>query len=225
MQLESKNITEYCGISGVGKSTLLRADFYYKQKKGKDCAWPRKSLYEDKSWFYRNILKAFGVVKQIILHPKWFRKVLKILSNYKLSNKDFFQLLFNYLSLKNTMEKCNSKKYEYLFDEGVIQIIWATYMRSNIQFSNENCKCIFDLFSPPKKIIFVDAPTEIIVERLKERGRNTRILQFQDLKSEIDYMRIILNRILECAIKIQYIDANSIIKITNTKEIDGEKYD
>lgn len=203
-------IIEFFGISGVGKSTIAKV--YYGN--GVNIEWPRYNLYEKNNWLLRNIKKCISVFYYSLTHLKWLIDFYRILSKVQIQSlKELNKILFNGVHLKYMLSKCKKEK-EYIFDEGVFQMIWAIYLRTNELPKKEIIEKILSLFIVPDKLIIVDAKDEIIKNRLIKRGRKTKILETSDLMKKINEMKEILKIIIKyskeanqlCSCEIKYIN-------------------
>lgn len=216
-------IVEYFGISGVGKSTIVNN--YYKNNKSEKLKYPRQELYENSSWLKRNIIKFFIVFKYLFTNQKWCRNYNAILKDIHLSEK--YKLMFNGIYLKTQLDKCLNNDYIYLFDEGVFQLIWAIYLRTNKEPNKIYIERIISLFKIPNHINIVDASDEIILSRLNKRkmqtGRSTKIMESMDPKKRIEIMRKKLNKIIECSSEMLTNNNVKIDIIDNNKEVDYER--
>ena len=192
-------IIEYLGVSGAGKTTNAKKMYDDMSKRGELVEYARFELYERRSWFYRNCIKSVLVIRVALFNIKWVGSAHQILRTLKLSKRDLLTLLFNYCALKSLLDKCNCSKKKYIFDEGVYQIIWATYLRTNIEPSKEIVIPILNMFKIQSKLIVVNADTDLIIERLHKRNIRTKILEYSDLSQKIQAMKNVQNSIIKCA--------------------------
>lgn len=209
-------ITEFFGVSGVGKSTVARK--YYEENK--NIEWPRFNLYEKNSWIVRNLKKSIDVTCYFLFHLNWSIKFFKVFENTGIKKlKDKFWGIFNGIHLKYLFTKCINDEKEYIFDEGVFQFIWAIYLRSNELPKKEIVEKLLSLFQMPNKLIIVDAEDEIIKNRLLKRGRKTKILDSADLLTSIAKNKEKLNLIVDYSKEkinnfpciVEYFDCNKEI--------------
>lgn len=207
-------IIEFFGISGVGKSTI--AKMYYENNENME--WPRYNLYEKNNWLIRNVKKSISIFYYGLINFKWLADFYKILSKTGIQSlKEKNKILFNGIHLKYMLSKCNNGK-KYIFDEGVFQMIWAIYLRSNELPKKEIIEKILTLFVIPDKLIIVDAKNETIKNRLINRGRKTKILETSNLTKKISEMKEILNAIIEFSKETNQIRSCEIKYINNDED-------
>ena len=214
-------IVEFVGVSGVGKTTVAREFYGTELEKGKRIAWPRYQLYMKTGWLKRNFIKSASVLRVLSGNPDWAREAMRIFKRLQIATKDRFILLFNYLSYKDLFEKSDDPRCEYLFDEGVIQLIWAAYLRTRLPVSEECVGQIIKLFQAPDRLIVVDADTKVIAERLRARGTKTRILESRDLCGEIETMKGKLKAIIEFAVTSGAMDGGHVEAYDNSAPKDA----
>lgn len=211
-------IVEFIGVSGVGKSTV--AETYYSKAldDGRRIEWPRHRLYMEMGWLKRNLVKSATVLRVLLGNIGWTRKAVRIFAELGIRGKDRLVLLFNYLSYKGLFDQCTDPGCEYLFDEGAFQLIWAAYLRTEVPPSTEVVGDIVDLFQAPACLTVVDAETDIIVKRLRGRGRRTKLLEAADLRSAVQTMKAKQTEIIECAVTSGMIDAKRIEYYDNSPD-------
>lgn len=213
-------ITEFVGISGVGKSTLSRSYYTKKKECNEKIEWPRNVLYNEYSWFKRNFKKSVDVLLFSILNFRWVKSLFRVIIKAGVcSNKERIVLLFNGIHLKQMILKCNSYDIEYMFDEGVFQFIWSIYLRSDSTPTTYIIKEILSYFYIPDKLVFVDADSNIIEERLHKRGTNTKIMENDELVLKITQMKQVLRKIVDIAVDEHLLDADQIEYKDNNQEI------
>lgn len=209
-------IIEFFGISGVGKSTIVKQ---YIQTNPLVKA-PRYSLYEKNSWIIRNLKKLFYLFVFSITNIKWCFQYFKILKKISFYNfKDKYTVFSNGIFHKYLLKKCKNNNQKYLFDEGVFQLIWGIYLRTDDVIKKDIIEKIFELFGVPTELNIVVAKSQTIAYRLIQRGRKTKILETNDLISKIENMQLKMEKILSYAesfiqgkCQINFIDNNTEVK-------------
>lgn len=98
------------------------------------------------------------------------------------------------------LSKCDCCNTEYMFDEGVFQLIWAIYLRSETNPVDEKVVNIMYCFGMPDKLIIIDADDLVIKGRLMARGIKTKILENPDLLGKIAEMKRVLEKIVRVAL-------------------------
>lgn len=172
-------------------------------------------MYEEYGWLKRNIIKGISVFKVAFSSVDWVREVNNIFLSLRIRGKDRIVLLFNFISYKSLLDRCDKKEVEYLFDEGVFQLIWAVYLRTDYTVSEEIVCRIINHYHQPDKLLIIDADTETIMERLRNRGRTTRILESDDLSQEIKKMKSVLNRIIYISKQIGILNKSQVTLYDN----------
>lgn len=199
---------EFFGISGVGKTTIAKKYVSEQVKKGYVVVWPWNKLYTKSNWFFRNIKKSRWVLRRLILHFFWCKQLFCVLKKLDISLRDTAKLFYNGIYLK---ESFNSNKYDYIYvyDEGVVQYLYAIYLRAEELPRYELVDKIIKLFGCPEKIIVVRSDANVIKKRLENRNRKTRILETNDLLGDIIKLQDIEKKILDILV-MYFVDYEQI---------------
>lgn len=211
-------IVEFLGVSGVGKSTI--AEEYYRQaiENSRTITWPRYRLYMKTGWLKRNIIKSVSVIHEALRDVRWVHSVKRLFFELGIHGKNRYVLLFNFLSYKSLFSKCTDCNCEYLFDEGVFQLIWATWLRAEIELRPEHITKILQMFQVPDRLIIVEADTPIIMERLWRRGTRTKILESSNLEASINLMKKRQAIVIQTAIETGLIHKSAVEYYFNNQE-------
>lgn len=207
---------EFMGISGVGKTTICKELIEHYKNNEIAYSWSRYELYENNNWLFRNIKKMLYIMRTLYKEIGWCKTVFQIIYNEDISIFGKITLLFNCLSLKSFI--INDEKSN-LLDEGVFQLIWATYMRKNEKTSTELIEKFFSIFDVPDKLIVIEANDIIIEKRLNERNRKTYILSQDNVLECIQQMKRVEDMIINFVIAENLIDRDQIIYIDNNERV------
>lgn len=211
-------LIEYFGISGVGKTTIAKMHFDKMKEQEKMVEWQGYDLYNNRSWFERNLRKSIFVSAYFVKHFTWSAKLMRIFQQVKICPRDICTLWFNGIFLKSSMEKRRHLPGYFLFDEGVLQYIWAVGLRMDEGLTEIVISEIIKLFGMADKIIVVQASTSSICSRLQKRGERVRIMECDNLANRIDEMKIEAEYIINTVIKAQYIDRKYISYFDNSRK-------
>lgn len=188
-------IIEFLGVSGVGKTTVAKAYKRKLEKEGKEVIWDTYDLYARNGWLVRNIKKAFIVLAFSVSNPKWVLEYKRFL-NKNISNiKDIPKPLFNAVFLKALLVKARKDGKIHIFDEGALQYLWAVKLRGNKTVSDFDIQMIRNLLGFPEQLISVTADSQVIKDRIVNRGEYVRIQESLDLISTINEMKRIQGNI------------------------------
>lgn len=188
-------IIEFLGVSGVGKTTVAKAYKRKLEKEGKEVIWDTYDLYARNGWLVRNIKKAFIVLAFSVSNPKWVLEYKRFL-NKNISNiKDIPKPLFNAVFLKALLVKARKDGKIHIFDEGALQYLWAVKLRGNKTVSDFDIQMIRNLLGFPEQLISVTADSQVIKDRIVNRGEYVRIQESLDLISTISEMKRIQGNI------------------------------
>lgn len=188
-------IIEFLGVSGVGKTTVAKAYKRKLEKEGKEVIWDTCDLYARNGWLVRNIKKAFIVLAFSVSNPKWVLEYKRFL-NKNISNiKDIPKPLFNAVFLKALLVKARKDGKIHIFDEGALQYLWAVKLRGNKTVSDFDIQMIRNLLGFPEQLISVTADSQVIKDRIVNRGEYVRIQESLDLISTISEMKRIQGNI------------------------------
>lgn len=213
-------IIEYFGISGVGKSTIMTK--FIESNNNSNIVCPSFYLYEQNSWLIRNIKKFIIISFFILKNPRWCVFFYKNIKTHKMVNaKNLYVILFNGFFLKRQLLRCIDSSKIYLFDEGVFQLIWAIYLRSDETPDEILVSELLDLFEFPNKVVVVNAKDDVIYKRLQNRcntGRNTEIYKSGDVLKNIKRMKKNQQKILKIA-KRFFVTKKCIVEIVENNEV------
>lgn len=188
-------IIEFLGVSGVGKTTVAKAYKRKLEKEGKEVIWDTYDLDARNGWLVRNIKKAFIVLAFSVSNPKWVLEYKRFL-NKNISNiKDIPKPLFNAVFLKALLVKARKDGKIHIFDEGALQYLWAVKLRGNKTVSDFDIQMIRNLLGFPEQLISVTADSQVIKDRIVNRGEYVRIQESLDLISTISEMKRIQGNI------------------------------
>lgn len=188
-------IVEFCGVSGVGKTTIAKK--YYDQLKndGKDVSWLTYELYANQTWLRRNIYKGSAVVVFFFTHIRWSIKFFLFLEKH-ISLKELVKPYFNAIFLKCCLDKVKGRSGIYIFDEGIAQHLWSIALRRNQNIDDEDIASMFKFFGCPDKVISIEADAKIIQQRILHRDEYVKIMDTDDLLSKIVFMQSVQKHII-----------------------------
>lgn len=188
-------IIEFLGVSGVGKTTVAKAYKRKLEKEGKEVIWDTYDLYARNGWLVRNIKKAFIVLAFSVSNPKWVLEYKRFLNKNISNKKDIPKPLFNAVFLKALLVKARKDGKIHIFDEGALQYLWAVKLRGNKTVSDFDIQMIRNLLGFPEQLISVTADSQVIKDRIVNRGEYVRIQESLDLISTISEMKRIQGNI------------------------------
>ena len=206
-------IIECIGVSGAGKTTYINELYNQMVNDGTETFWPRYIMYEKRSWLTRNIKKSYQVIKNIIHNTDWVRKLKNELDLYSkyLTKKDKINLLFNGIALKDMYSHCTKQNAVYVFDEGACQYIWSIALRTGKDIDEEYIVKMYSLFVKADQLFLITATPEIIINRLNNRKRKTRIETGDNLHKRILRMEKIADYIVNVICRNYTISSKKII--------------
>ena len=205
-------IFEFAGVSGVGKTTLITA--LRNTDKDSVIVCKENSALYDTVWIMRNLSKVSSNLPYIIDHRRWFRCLLSVLQKYKLPMRDIAKLLWHAATLNEALEECDKDRFIYIIDEGVTHFVWSVLMRIH-SMDKELAFELLRLFQMPDLLVYVYADTETIKKRLLQRRKRTRILETDDLETEIRRNEVQFRELIRLMIDNDAIEKENVIYIDN----------
>lgn len=187
---------EFIGVTGSGKTYIANKILPDLKQRFPNIIWPWRELFDkNRSWFLRNIRKAFSVCSFGFFHFCWVTQLQKCIWLY--TDTTFVQritLLFNGIYLKSSLDR--NQNCDTVYDEGLMQYIWAIHLRGKDFPSKDEVNLMVGLFGPPNILYVIDAPPEVIAQRIDTRGRRVFIQGSKDMISEVIRMKEICYRIV-----------------------------
>lgn len=167
-------ITEFLGVSGVGKTTL--AHRYVEERPG-DCpkVYQFETLYRKHGWLARNLIKSGSIVRFGMVHTRWVWKLAAFLRESEVPLRDFSTSLWNGTFLKASLLDLSPDR-EFVYDEGVYQFLWSVFLRGGTCPAKSLVQKHEALFGTPSKLVVVTAPPQKIESRLLKRNEYCRIM-------------------------------------------------
>ncbi len=212
-------IIEFVGVSGVGKTTFVEKYCY--ESNNSHVIVVDKKIDSYKNWILRNTYRFIKCVPFIINNFNWIGRLKLILWSLDLRLKDKIVLLYHGIYLKRQILSCLDSNKNYIIDEGTIHYIWSVFMRLNQAINKDLLLRIGEEISFPDQVYYIDAQTDVILDRLIKRGRKTRILENSNLKDEIQQNRQRLNDIIQIICKNNILDKDFVIYIDNSLPFKG----
>jgi len=226
-------IIELTGIPGAGKSTVIKAlkkEFFH-QKYVFDV---RKYILQNEIFSIDNILfYDFILLTKIFLLKKQDFSLLKyVFIIVKNSHNSFFHKIN---IMRNTLKKIliyryiENKEEIFFIDEGVTHIAFSVFVDIGKSLDKEGLQILLNKVPYVDKLIIIDAPYQILLQRVIERGKEGhKRINFdskKDIESFINQSITVLNAIQKqfngCLYENidTYIDTNKIIKILGLKNV------
>jgi thymidylate kinase len=174
-------IIDFVGVGGSGKTYISRI---LREILAKQCLI--SSEYK---------LSIIDIIKYIFTHPIYVIQILIFVLTTKPKNikslRQSYFALFNY-SIKHFVLSEKNTKY-VIFDEGMLHKLRQIRRRSkknNLSYKDINIKYRKLFFSYPHIVIFLNTPTEIILQRrIKRSNADPEIIkkEFLDLDGNVGY--------------------------------------
>ena len=201
---------EFLGISGVGKTTIANKIVSDMEDNAINTVWPWKMVYKE-NWIIRNIKKGISVLFGGIRHIGWTGKLAKLLNSLNMNKRDAIKLFFNGVYLKESFSKCRADdNIRYIFDEGIIQYIYAIYLRKKTEPEEKIIIELAQLYGLPDYLYVIRATSKTIYSRLINRGRKTRILETDNLLEDIEKLQTIEQQIVSIILEKGLMDSEKI---------------
>lgn len=181
-------IIEFLGVSGAGKTTSAKKIKLLYEKNGHCITWDTYELYSNHGWLERNIIKVIYVFSFSFKNFSWVKKYYVFLRK-RLKICSIAKLFFNGIYLKLMLDRARCDNNIHLFDEGVLQHLWAIKLRECNNIDVNDLIHIKNIFGLPEMVYYIDAEPEKIYYRLLHRNEYTRILAEKDIMSKIVIMR------------------------------------
>jgi len=167
---------EFVGLPGVGKSTLSRRTAATLEGEHSRVTEPIRRI-DDRSGSHRVLSKARFIAEHAFRRPRTALSLTRILSSTnQASAVDRIRVGFNLQYVAGVMARTRSTPGVALLDQGPYQGVWSVGLRSSTEWDLLLDR--FDLFlsrTAPDLVVFVEADTDTIVERLRSReGGDTR---------------------------------------------------
>ena len=167
---------EFVGLPGVGKSTLSNQVSEALVNENFQVTEPIRSI-DDRSTPHRVLSKIRFVAEHFVRRPRTsFRTSHTLIQTDQDSVSDFVRVAFNLHYVAGVIVHARSGTGVTLFDQGPYQGVWSIGLRSTIDWD-----LLLDRFTrflaqtAPDLIVFVEADTDTIVDRLHSReDGNTR---------------------------------------------------
>ena len=177
--MKSKNYYELFGLPACGKST-------YVENVNEICANKKYLLHDNR--LIRNIKKIVYFILFIITNFNLFIKTYKLLSSISFESKikkiKMLVYLDTILFLIIIIKK--DEKKEYIFDEGLLQVLWGICYNSNYNkdFINEYLSLFLCYISD--RIIYLDTDLSVNKQRLLDRSDSGGAELSHDIKEDVN---------------------------------------
>jgi len=226
-------IIELTGVPGAGKSTILE-----RLKKAKET---QGTIFDVQKYVLeRSILPLKGKVgyevalfSHIFLLTSADRHLLKTV--FSLVRKSSNSLFHKANILRNTLKKLiiyryiADRKERFLIDEGVSHIPLTVFVDIGRTISGEKLEAFMRDLPPIDLLLVVDAPDDLLLERVIERGpKGHRRINFGSHEDIVTFMQQ-SRKVVEClrdhfdghvyTNTLQEIDTEAIIKLLGSKDV------
>lgn len=190
-------IVEFFGVSGSGKTTLAKQYMHKTESDGIRVIWRTYELYLKNNWLIRNIKKAVVVELYSLRNREWVKRYATFIRKEIKGKKDYLTMLFNGVYLKSIYHDSDSPDEVFLYDEGILQLLWSVKLRSKVPIAVEDLSELLDLFRTPNQVFVIDSEAETIAKRISDRGEYVRMMDGGDLVETIIRMQKTQNEIVD----------------------------
>lgn len=215
-------IVELTGIPGAGKSTLLAS--LQKIENRTPFVFDIQRFILNNSWLPFNGKIAYEVILYFKVYTLRSADIT-LLKNVFFLMKNSGNSLFSKLNiLRNTLKKIlifnaiNNRKEIFFIDEGIAHIPFTLFVDINKTINTEDVKNIFLNTPVVDKLLIVDAPDNVLLDRVIDRGKKGHRRMNFDSKDDVKKFMQQSRDILEL-IKLNY---DAVIYENVDKSIDSE---
>ncbi|PNX52938.1 MAG: hypothetical protein BV458_07030 [Thermoplasmata archaeon M9B2D] len=219
-------IIELTGIPGAGKSTVI--------EKLKNTLQSKELVFDLQAYVLeRSVLPIRGKIAYelllyrhiLLLKPSDWKLLINLFSIVRISNNTLFHKIN---IVRNTLKKLiiyryvKDRKEVFLIDEGVTHIPFTAFVDVGKKISGEKVERFLRDIPPVDHLLIVDAPDDLLLERVVARGaKGHRRINFASKEDIVEFMQQ-SRRVLEYIKKYfgaslyqntdQEIDTDEIIK-------------
>ncbi len=180
-------LVEFVGVSGVGKSTLSHALAEELRRRGEVVSELTRDVTHGKRRHRRVLAKARFAARALIRHPtRVLRLFVAVHRSGQLTTSDAFRVAFNLVYVCGLVESLSNRPGIHLLDQGVIQAVGSVNVSATAGMSDSGIEreiahlaiaCVGR--SLADRVVALDAPRELLVERLAKRASSQSRLQKQ----------------------------------------------
>lgn len=217
---ERKNcsrVVEFFGLPGSGKSTLAALVTAELEQDG--------LLYDNYMHHFMSkgkplkaILKLLAMIKQLLISPRHFVRMVRIIANTKQrSTKYLIRLIAQYFFLAELVRSSREMDKRLILDEGIYHFIWSLCFDSRREL---DIKGFLSLSFKPDIIVALNVNDAAMRKRLLGRSYNYRRLDKYASDNNIAMLenaKQIYNAVLK------YISLENISRIEIDNSIDGNE--
>ena len=172
-------VVELCGLPGTGKTTLAGLVAAELTERGRRCEIADLAMSAAASRSRRLQHKAAAVAAQAARHPvQTTRSVRWLAASRQESARDAVAGLAQWLAVHQAVAVTRREPGVQLFEEGVVQTLWTIGLRAQRDVVRRLLESQ-DAASRPDLLVVVDAPVDVLRERLA--GRSSRHSRTQQL--------------------------------------------
>ena len=167
--------------------------------------------YEEKGGLFSGKKYTIEVVKLSDIADLGKDLLKELLNSLNMNKRDTSKLFFNGVYLKESFSKCRADdNIRYIFDEGIIQYIYAIYLRKKTEPEEKIIIELAQLYGLPDYLYVIRATSKTIYSRLINRGRKTRILETDNLLEDIEKLQTIEQQIVSIILEKGLMDSEKI---------------
>ncbi len=162
---------EFLGLPGSGKSTLSRRVAVMLAQDGVPVRQTAYALAHGPRGIARRIAKALLVGGEVLRHP-WYAlcSARALRATGQRSGRAAFKMLFNWLLVSALVRRSRKIPAIHLIDQGIHQALWSIGLDAGEGAVAAMARVVADRPPEPDVIVVVEAASQTIARRLRERG-------------------------------------------------------